>query len=305
MPTDETAGGANEAPAFAGVEDVHLQTVDTLPAVCTDVLIELHRGFGRIVRTNLSEYLESDLTVTAPVIRQLSYAEYLHSLNPPVFAGVASCDFLSGPLIATSDHSLASALIDRLLGGPGQPVTDRWPTDVDTAIFWGLLERMLACLQVAFRPLAETEIALSRLELSPHFLSVAAHEEPVAVFDFTLIQGEDPLGSLTLCYPFASLTPLIERLPTPTAPPPGEEPVTEAALGPELEDVEVTLDLALNPTRIPIAEFLTLQPGDVVLLDHWADEPAIGYVSQHPVLGLQLGQMQGHLAGAVTDWRES
>ncbi len=304
MPTDETGGGAYEVPAFTGVEDVHLQTVDTLPAVCTDVLIELHRGFGRVVRTNLSEYLESDMTVTAPVIRQLSYAEYVSSLSPPVFAGIASCDFLSGPFIATADHKLASALIDRLLGGGGQPVTDRWPTEVDTAIFWGLLERMLASLQTAFRPLVETELSLNGLELSPHFLSVAAHDEPVAVFDFTLSLAEDELGSLTICYPFASLIPLIERLPTPAPTPPGEEHASQPPTGPELEDVEVTVNLALHPTRIPIAEFLTLQPGDVVLLDHWADEPAVGYVNQHPVFGLQLGQMQGHLAGAITEWRE-
>lgn len=301
MPKDEMGGGTREVPVRAGVEDVHLQTVDTLPTVCSDVLTEIHRGFARVSRTSLSEFLEADMTVSGPLVRQTSYADYLSSLAPPVFSGVVDCEFLSGPLVATTNHGLASSLLDRLLGGPGRPVVDRWPTEVDTAMFWGLLERLLGSLQLAFRPLTETTLILRRLELSPHFLSVAPHDDPVIVFEFNIALGDDDLGAFTACYPFSSLTPLVESLPTSTA---AFAPETEP-VGLELEDVGVRMRVTLNPTRMSIGEFLTLQTGDVVLLDHWADQPAWGQVSGQTVMGVQLGQMNGHMAAVVDDWRET
>ena len=284
-----------------GIHDVRLQTVDTLPAVCSDVLTEIHRGLARTLRTALSEYLEVTVTVGAPEQAQEPYSQFLQDVETPVFASLVASDLLTAPMLVVVDHSFVSAILDRLLGGPGVAVTDRWPTDIDVSLFDRVIGVVLASLQAAFRPLSATTFEAERTELSPHFLSIAAHDDPVITFRLTTELEENPIGGFSCVFPFASLVEIIAKLPGAVMPVLPE--VEEAGL--DLEEAPVTMSLSLRSTGVPIGDFMSLEVGDVVILDHWADEPAIASVGDVPVLGVELGQMQGHLAAIVKDWRET
>ena len=286
----------------AAVHDIHLQTVDTLPSVCTDVLVEIHRGLARSLRASLSQYLETPLSLSMPEHRQQPYGQYLQAVDTPVFAAMCSADFLSGPLLLVADHELASSLIDRLLGGSGTPTTDRWPTDVDAKLFSRVLGLVLNALDSAFRPLLAAHFVGERTELSPHFLPIAAHHEPVIAFRLGVEMAGNAIGTLTMCYPFASLATLIDSLPGADMPAPPAPESPSASI--DVLETAVQLRLALRSTRLAVGDFMSLREGDVVILDHWADEPAIGLVGDQPIVGVDLGQLSGHLAAVVSDWRE-
>jgi flagellar motor switch protein FliM len=288
-------------PSNEGIHDVRLQTVDTLPAVCSDVLTEIHRGLARTLRGAMSEHLEATVMVEPPEVAQQPYSQFLHSVETPVFSSLITSELLSAPMLVVVDHAFVSAVLDKLLGGPGAPITERWPTDVDISLFDRVISVLLASLQAAFRPLSSATFSAERTELSPHFLSIAAHDDPVITFRLESQLEETSIGGFSCCFPFGSLVDLVAALPGAAMP---VLPQIEEA-GIDLEEAPVTMTLSLRNTGVAIGDFMSLEVGDVVILDHWADEPAIASVGNVPVLGVELGQMQGHLAAVVTDWRET
>ena len=112
--------------------------------------------------------------------------------------------------------------------------------------------------------------------------------------------GEDIIGTISVIYPFASLRPLLEQVPN--NPEDEERPAPPASV--QLEDVEVELRAVIGPTTVGVGDFLSLEPGDVLVLDQWADQPTIGMVNGTPLLELTVGASSGHVAAVVEGWKE-
>lgn len=285
-----------------GVHDVHLKTIDTLPKLTVDVLMEVHRSFARSLRSALSELLECDVAVGQPTFGQVTYGRYLAGIEPPVMASVAAAELLDDNCMIVASHELVSSLIDRLLGGRGHPTVDRWPTDVDVAVFAQVETLILAALGSAFRPLAPATFEKERTETSPHFLGLTTHGTAVIGFDLEINLETVDIGTISVCYPLTSLRSLIEMLPGGDVAVPDDDDLVERV---DLSEAPVRLELTLNKTRIPIGDFMSLRIGDVVLLDHWADQPALGMIGNQLLLEAEVGQQNGLLAALISDWRQA
>lgn len=135
---------------------------------------------------------------------------------------------------------------------------------------------------------------------SPNFIFDIGPDDPVIVYTFAVSLGDQAAGDLSVIYPFAALQPLLDEVNVGTVEPPT---IFEPSVV-QLEEVEVELLALIGPTSVAVGDFLSLQPGDVLVLDQWADQPSIGMVHGVPLLELSVGASSGHVAAVVERWKE-
>ena len=77
----------------------------------------LHEGFGRNFCAALSALLRSIVEVKLTSVDQLTYSEFVFSLENPSCFNLLKADPLEGNLILDINPSILYPIIDRLLGG--------------------------------------------------------------------------------------------------------------------------------------------------------------------------------------------
>ena len=284
----------------ATIEDVALQTVDELPKGLSALLREVHDVVRRSLQSMLREWSKAPVEVVLNQEIQAPYSEFTRSLTVPVAIAALQSPALASNMLICLDGPMASSLTDMLLGGQVREAVDRWPTSTDKAIRAKALEDNIWPLHEAFLPVMELDAKITRFESSPNFVFDIDPDDPVIVYRFSASLGDNPMGDISIIYSFAALQPLLDRIPAGNV-----EPLSsvEPAVV-DLHKVEVELKAITSPTSISVGEFLSLRPGDVLVLDQWADQPNVGMVNGVPLFEISVGAFSGHVAAVVERWKE-
>ncbi len=96
-------------------------------------LQSLHEGFGRNFGAALSGLLRSIVEVKLTSVDQLTYSEFVFSLENPTCFNLLTAEPLEGNLILDINPSILYPIIDRLLGGgkESRPLARRPLTEIE------------------------------------------------------------------------------------------------------------------------------------------------------------------------------
>ena len=96
-------------------------------------LQSLHEGFGRNFGAALSALLRSIIDVKLTSVDQLTYGEFVFSLENPTCFNLLRAEPLEGNLILDINPSILYPIIDRLLGGgkDAGPISRRPLTEIE------------------------------------------------------------------------------------------------------------------------------------------------------------------------------
>jgi flagellar motor switch protein FliM len=238
----------------------------------------VNETFARQFGTILSTTLRAVSTVVLAGVEQMTYDEYVQATPNPSMLAILSLEPLNGAALFHVPLPLANAGIDRLLGGSGNP-TGTWPsrplTEIEATLMRGILDRALSELSYAFESLVELEPAVVQLESNPQFAQIAAPSDMVVVAGYeTRIGGES--GLMTLCIPFSSLQPVLERAASTSVfidRPVGDPVAVQTAVTHRIEEVPVEVAVRFRPITLRSGEIVNLREGDVVPLGHRVDVP--------------------------------
>jgi flagellar motor switch protein FliM len=168
-----------------------------------------------------------------------------------------------------------------------------------------VLSYPLTALQETFTGVVDIEPTFVTSELNPAFAHAANPTEMVLVLSFTTIvdsPGPTVRGLISVCYPLTVLNPIKESMRharwsggTKTA---DAHEVMAALLG----EASVELTVHTRSTQISAAALASLQPGDVLVLDHAIDEPLVGSIESKSFMLLGLGRQGPELAARVERW---
>ena len=233
----------------------------------------LHDRFARNVSTSMSAYMRVVTDVTILSVEQFTYSEFLMSLSDPTAFYAISMRPLEGTAALELNPSVAFTMIDRMLGGSGRGVAvNRALTEIEQNVTDGVVKLILENLTDAWRGIVDVQFRISGRETRPQMLQVAAPNEVVLLMSFEIRIGE-VRGVLNICFPAASIEAVsgsftrswqrTQREMTPTE---------QVALDENVGRVEVTLSAGIE-AAIGAGDFLRLQVGDIVGLEHPAGEP--------------------------------
>ena len=78
--------------------------------------------FGRLLSSNLPAYLRKNVQVEVMNSEAVTYSEFSNALSNPVLLAIVNMSPLSGNIILELATNIGYTIIDRLLGGIGEPL---------------------------------------------------------------------------------------------------------------------------------------------------------------------------------------
>jgi flagellar motor switch protein FliM len=234
----------------------------------------LHDMLSHSLSSSLPIFLRTVSEVTLISVEQQAYAEYLHGLPDPTAIFTLKMHPLPGIVVLELNPALAFPIIDRMLGGPGQPLAEtRAVTEIEQKILEGFLKIVLDDLRDAWKPHLELDIMIVGRETRPQLLQIVAPSEVTLTIVFHIRIG-DVRGMMSFCIPAVTLEPVIEQFNQSFYARSREaRPEQTRALLNTLASVTFPLAAELHGTTVPIDDLLGIVPGDVLRLEHRVDQP--------------------------------
>jgi len=240
-------------------------------------LQSLHEGFGRNFGAALSALLRSIVEVKLTSVDQLTYGEFVFSLENPTCFNLIRAEPLEGHLILDINPAILYPIIDRLLGGgkDAGPVSRRPLTEIELRLVGRITSLFLQELKHAWDGVLPLKLAVDRVESNPQLVQIVPPNEVVVLISFELLLGE-LRGMINLCIPFNAIERVSSRLASNSWVTYGKSAAsaqTRANIGQRLDEAEVELVVTLAETKISTGDLIGLRVGDIITTDKDVHHP--------------------------------
>jgi flagellar motor switch protein FliM len=260
----------------------------------------MHEGFGRNFGAALSALLRTMVEVKLTSVDQLTYSEFVFSLENPTCFNLISALPLEGQLILDINPSILFPMIDRLLGGStSAALPARRPlTEIELRLVARITALFLKEMQHAWENVLKLELAVDRVESNPQLVQIIPANEVIVLISFELTVGETR-GMMNLCIPFNTIERISNKLTANswvsyTKRPPSLQSMQRISNQLAEAPVEVVVELAT--TRITTSDMLGLRVGDVIASEKDVRESLLVYIQGVPKFVASPGKYKGRKA---------
>ena len=237
--------------------------------------------YSRLVSTNLPVYLRKNVQVSVASSETVTFSEFSNALSNPSVLGIINFAPLNGNIIIEIATNLCYAMLDRMLGGSGQPLEkSREFSDIELTILQKLLVMFTQLLREPWKNVVDISPVLSRLETNPQFAQVIAPSDMIAIVTLNMKIG-DVEGMLNICLPFFTLEDVMDKLNAKywfSTMQENHDEHYEEYIESMIRRVDVPIKAVLGKSTISVSDFLNLQVGDCIRLDSRVDTDMEVYV---------------------------
>jgi flagellar motor switch protein FliM len=233
-------------------------------------------------------------------VDQLTYSEFVFSLENPTCFNLINAPPLEGQLILDINLSLLFPVIDRLLGGSSDaaPPARRPLTEIELRLVSRITNLFFAEMKHAWQNVLELDLSVDRVESNPQLVQIVPPNEVVVLISFEITIG-DARGMKNLCIPFNSIERVGPRLMSNSWAAYGKRAATPESIrriSSQLSGslVEVVVDLA--ETNISTADLISLRVGDIITTENDTQRPLVVSVEGKPKFHALPGAYKGRKA---------
>jgi len=260
----------------------------------------LHEGFGRNFGAALSALLRSIVEVKLTSVDQLTYSEFVFSLENPTCFNLLKAEPLEGNLILDINPSILYPIIDRLLGGgrEGGPLARRPLTEIELRLVSRITGLFLDELHHAWENVLDLQLKVVQVESNPQLVQIVPPNEVVVLISFELTIGEIR-GMINLCIPYNSIERIGGKLTANTWSAYGRKQCTPESIrqiGETLCTSLVELKVRLAQTRINAGDLVGLRVGDIITTEKDVRSPLVVFIEDIPKFFGGPGAHKGHKA---------
>lgn len=229
----------------------------------------LHETFARLFASSLSGYLRVSTHVDLVSVEQVPYNEYMRSLTTSIIT-IFSVEPLSGQAILEMEFSVVLAMIDRLLGGPGNMVKNNiMLTEIEKTLTETIINRALRDFKTAWDSVAAVEPQMVSMETQSQFIQIVPPNDTVVSILFEIKVG-DLRGAMSLCVPYLLLKPITPKLSVQrwfSAMALENQGQNAEMLAKRLAASKVTCVCRLGTAQVQVSDLVNLRVGDTLMLD--------------------------------------
>ena len=237
--------------------------------------------YSRLISTNLPVYLRKNVQVSVASSETVTFSEFSNALSNPSVLGIVNFAPLNGNIIIEIATNLCYAMLDRMLGGSGQPLEkSRDFSDIELTILQKLLVMFTQLMREPWKNVVEISPVLSRLETNPQFAQVIAPSDMIAIVTLNMKIG-DVEGMVNICLPFFTLEDVMDKLNTKywfSTMQENHDEHYEEYIESMIRRVDIPIKAVLGRSTISVNDFLNLQVGDCIRLDSRGDTDMNVYV---------------------------
>lgn len=226
--------------------------------------------YGRLLSTNLPVYLRKNVQVTVTSSETVIFSEFSNALSNPLILGIVNFQPLGGTILVELASNLGFAMIDRMLGGQGEPLEkNREFSEIEMTI---IEKMMVVCMQLMREPwknVVDISPVLERIETNSQFAQIIAPNDMIAIVTLNIKIG-DVEGLMNVCLPFFTLESVMDKLNTKFWYANMQEQDDEEYndfIEAMIRKVDIPVKAVLGKSRISLNDFVNLQLGDIIRLD--------------------------------------
>jgi len=265
----------------------------------------LHEGFGRKFAADLAGLLRTNVEVKLTSVDQLTYSEFIFSLDNPTCFNLLRADPLEGNMILDINPSILYPMIDRLLGGgrEGTLMARRPLTEIELRLVSHVTNRFLKELKSAWENVMELDFTVVQVESNPQLIQIVPPNEVVVLlcFEVALIEVR---GIINLCIPYNSFERIAGKLTTnawTTYSRKQATPQSIKKISKTVRNVKVDFKVKLADGKIKLHELLGLRVGDVICTQKNVNSPLLVSVEGIPKYWGKPGTFKGYTAIQIDD----
>jgi flagellar motor switch protein FliM len=267
-------------------------------------LQSLHEGFARNYGASISALLRTMAESKLISVDQLTYSEFVYSLEIPTCFNLLRPQPLEGNWILDISPSILYPIIDRMLGGSpsADSLLKRPLSEIELRLTSRITSLFLRELKAAWSSIVALDCELERVESNPQLVQIVPPNEVVILVSFELLMGK-ARGMMNLCIPFNT----IERI--------GSKLTNNSWIGYassksnvnsqlQLQDMldQSKVDVVVNLARstLKAVDLLHLQVGDVITTEKDCRSPIEVQVSGVGKFEAKPGAFKGRKAVEIT-----
>lgn len=226
--------------------------------------------YGRLLSTNLPVYLRKAIQVEVMNSEAVSYSEFSNALSNPVLLGIINFEPLKGNIILEIASNLGYAMVDRMLGGEGEPLEKtREFSEIELLIIERILTVCVNLLHEPWENVVDIHPRLERIETNSQFAQIISPSEMIAIVTINIKIG-DVEGLMNVCLPYLTLEDIMDKLNTKywysTMQDKDEQQYVDA-IETLISKAPIPMKAVLGNSTISVSDFSGLQVGDIIRLD--------------------------------------
>lgn len=226
--------------------------------------------YGRLLSTNLPVYLRKAIQVEVMNSEAVSYSEFSNALSNPVLLGIINFAPLKGNIILEIASNLGYAMVDRMLGGEGEPLEKtREFSEIELLIIERILTVCVNLLHEPWENVVDIHPRLERIETNSQFAQIISPSEMIAIVTINIKIG-DVEGLMNVCLPYLTLEDIMDKLNTKywysTMQDKDEQQYVDA-IETLISKAPIPMKAVLGNSTISVSDFSGLQVGDIIRLD--------------------------------------
>jgi flagellar motor switch protein FliM len=260
----------------------------------------MHEAFGRNFGAALSALLRTIVELKLTSVDQLTYSEFVFSLENPTCFNLINAKPLEGQLILDINLSLLFPIIDRLLGGGSDPAppTRRPLTEIELRLVSRITDLFCKEMKHAWENVLDLDLSIDRVESNPQLVQIVPPNEVVVLISFELTLGE-ARGMMNFCIPFNAIERIATRLSANSWVSYGNKKATPEnieRISTQLNGAIVDVVVELAETSISTSDLIGLRVGDIIATEKDVERPLIVSVEGRPKFHAQPGAFKGRKA---------
>ena len=237
--------------------------------------------FGRLVSTNLPAYLRKNVQMEVMNSEAVTYSEFTNALSNPVLFGIINFEPLQGNIVIELASNLGYAIVDRMLGGVGEPLEKiRDFSEIELSIIERIFIICVNLLREPWQNVVALEPRLERIETNSQFAQIISPSEMIAIITINIKIG-DVEGLMNVCLPYITLDTVMDRLNTKfwyaSLKENSDESYNENIEN-IIKRVSMPIKAVLGKSSITVSDFVNLQVGDIIKLNSKIDTEMDVYV---------------------------
>ena len=268
----------------------------------------LHESIARSFGASISGLLRTMLEVKLLSVDQLTYSEFVFSLDNPSCFNIIQPAPLEGHWVLDIAPSLAYAIIDRMLGGepvPGETIR-RPLTEIETRLMCRVVELFLEQIVPAWENIVPLKPVIEATESNPQLAQIVPPNEVAILIGFEVLLGKNR-GMMNLCIPFNTIEKYNSKLSrngwvgySKTAP----TELSRRQIADSIDTAPVDVVVTLARSRIKTSDLLDLAVGDVITTEQDAGHPLELAIQNVPKFQASAGAYKGKKAVQIQDMME-
>ncbi|MFT3984907.1 MAG: flagellar motor switch protein FliM [Lachnospiraceae bacterium] len=226
--------------------------------------------YGRLLSTNLPVYLRKNIQVSVVNSEACTFSEFSTALANPVLLAVVNFEPLNGNIMLEIAANLGFAMIDRMLGGQGNPLEkSRDFSEIERSIIDKIISVCVQLMREPWKNVVEINPFLERIETNPQFAQIIAPSEMIAIVTINVKIG-DVEGLMNVCLPYFTLENVMDKLNTKywfSSMKENNEDNYEDHIETIIRKVNMPIRTILGRSTITVSDFVNLQLGDIIKLN--------------------------------------